>query len=203
MFIFGHVGISLGAAVLISGALTGWRAQSKAQIQTASEKQSLTERTGFKSLSDFLDVRLLMIGSLTPDIVDKPLAFFGFGGGRSITHTLLVLLILSAIGLYIYLARRGSWLLALSIGIFSHLVLDFMWTEPQILFWPLYGWDFPRPPYSLGFSQINIWLNSLLTNPGDIITESLGLAILLAIGWMLIYQGEFKSYLFKGKSISR
>ena len=99
MFVFGHLGITLGAAALVSGAVTNWRKQSNGQAISKPDSQSYLERTGFKSLSDFLDIRLLMIGSLTPDIIDKPLAFFGFGGGRSITHTLLVFLILSITGL--------------------------------------------------------------------------------------------------------
>lgn len=203
MFIFGHLGITLGAAALVTGALTNWRKQSNSQTHSAPERQSYSEKTGFKSLSDFLDIRLLMIGSLTPDLIDKPLAFFGFGGGRSIAHTLLVFLILSAAGLYIYHNRRSAWLLAIVIGIFSHLVLDFIWADPEVLFWPFLGWVFPGPLYNPGFSQINFWLNTLLTNPGDIISESIGLAVLLGIGWMLISRGELKSYLLKGKSISR
>jgi membrane-bound metal-dependent hydrolase YbcI (DUF457 family) len=199
MFIFGHIGITLGASVLISGTLAKLRGPSDTQTRSTFKNKSFSDRIGLNSLSSFLDIRLLAIASLAPDIIDKPLAFFGFGGGRSITHTLLVFLILAAIGLFLFFTRRNTWLLTIAIGIFSHLVLDFIWADPEILFWPLYGWEFPGPEYSLGFSQISIWLNTLLTNPGDIISESLGLAILLGIGWMLISQGELKSCLLKGK----
>src|SRR5665811_1301066 len=51
--------------------------------------KSFSETIGLNSLSRFLDIRVLMIGSLFPDIIDKPLGFIGFGDGRSITHTLL------------------------------------------------------------------------------------------------------------------
>ena len=110
MFIFGHLGITLGAAALVSGALTNWRKQLNGQTYSLPERQSYLEKTGFKSLFDFLDIRLMMIGSLIPDLIDKPLAFFGFGGGRSIVHTLLVCLILSVAALYIYHIRRSTWL---------------------------------------------------------------------------------------------
>jgi hypothetical protein len=200
MFIFGHLGISLGAASLVSGAISHLSRSSNSETQPSPENKSLLDRIGFRTLSRFLDIRLFMLGSLTPDIIDKPLAFFGFGGGRSITHTLLIFLIFSGIGLIIYLSHRSTWLLAIALGIFTHLVLDFMWADPEILFWPLQGWIFPHPVRSLGFSQIGIWLNTLLTNPEVILSESAGLAILLGIGWLLANQALLKSFLQKGKS---
>ena len=65
-----------------------------------------------------------------PDIIDKPLALWGFGGGRSITHTLLVFLLVAVTGAYLYLNHRKTWLLAIAIGMFTHLILDFYVGHP-------------------------------------------------------------------------
>jgi inner membrane protein len=204
MFIFAHVGFTLGAAALVSGALTKWGRpdipdHNSSDSPSTLEKRSLSDRSGLKSLSRFLDIRLLIIGSLMPDIIDKPLAFFGFGGGRSITHTLLVFLIVSSIALYFYLKQKRTWLLAIAIGMVTHLVLDLIWEAPRVLFWPLFGWAFPAPAHSLGLSQIAIWWNTLLTDPGSDITEAIGLLIILVLTWIILNQKNLKSFLLKGR----
>ena len=62
MLLFGHAGITLGAATLIAGV-------------TAKKRNSGKENPSwFTSLSRFVDIRFLLIGSLLPDIIDKPVA---------------------------------------------------------------------------------------------------------------------------------
>ena len=38
------------------------------------KKESISVRIGLGALSRFLDIRILMIGALVPDIIDKPLS---------------------------------------------------------------------------------------------------------------------------------
>jgi len=99
MFIFGHVGITLGAATAVSAGIAKLRSASQGppavnaktlpSNKIKDKPESISERIGLGALSRFLDIRILMIGALVPDIIDKPLSFMGFGNGRSITHTLL------------------------------------------------------------------------------------------------------------------
>ena len=205
MFIFAHVGITVGAATLVSGAISkfehpiGRRSQSLSNPSSPNNKKSLSEIIGLKSLSEFLDIRLLVVGSLFPDIIDKPLAFFGFGDGRSITHTLLVTLAVLFTGLLLSMNYKKTWLLAIAIGMCTHLILDSMWFTPHTLFWPIYGWGFPSPGQRIGFGQINIWWSTLITNPTVDIFEGIGLVIISGIAWIIISQRKLKSFLIKGK----
>ena len=203
MFIFAHVGITLGAAVAVSGAINNWPRTSKAGVspglESSSPHESFSERLGLKALSNFLDIRLLMLGSLFPDIIDKPLAYWGFGGGRSITHTLLVFMVILVTGYYLYLNHKKTWLLAIAIGVFSHLVLDAMWASPPTLFWPLYGWDFPRSANEPGLNQIRLWWKTLISDTAVDVTEAIGLIVLLGIGWVLIGKKGLKEFLLKGR----
>src|SRR4030042_5426408 len=116
MLIFAHAGIALGAATLVAG--------------VANKKQSShnTKISWFASLSRYVDIRILLVGSLLPDIIDKPVwqYFFRetFSNGRIFSHTLLFFLVLAIAGYYLYRRYRQVWLLTLAAGAFSPLVPD-------------------------------------------------------------------------------
>jgi inner membrane protein len=205
MFFFAHVGITLGASVLVSGAVNSWRKASNSSpketqpVRTLTKTESFSEAIGLKPLSRFLDIRLLMVGSMVPDIIDKPLAFLGFGNGRSITHTLLVFLVVLLTALYLYVNHKKTGLLAIAIGMFTHLVLDFMWVTPHTFLWPTDGWGFPTPVIRPGFGQIKEWWNTLLNDAGVDISDGIGLLVLLGAGWIVIKQKGLKAFLQRGK----
>jgi len=67
MLIFGHAGITLGATALLNGALT------KSYSLCAGGRASW-----LASLGNRIDIRLLLLGSLLPDIIDKPAGQFSF-----------------------------------------------------------------------------------------------------------------------------
>ena len=100
------------------------------------------------SLANRIDIRLLLVSSLLPDIIDKPIGQLWLRGtlnnGRIFCHTLLFLLIITFIGVYLYRTRHRNWLLVLSGGVFTHLIFDEMWLMPGTLLWPLYGLAFER-----------------------------------------------------------
>ena len=80
----------------------------------------------------------LALGSMLPDIIDKPLgwAIYGTPGmGRIYAHTLLFLLVLISISIL----ARSRETASLSGGVASHLILDSMWLRPATLFWPHWG----------------------------------------------------------------
>jgi len=105
-------------------------------------------------LRKFIDFRYLALGSMLPDIIDKPLGKLVFAqtlaNGRIIGHTLLFSLFLALLGFYIYGKKGNPALLACAAGSLCHLLEDRMWANPATFFWPLFGWGFPRgcPDYT-------------------------------------------------------
>jgi len=190
MFVFGHIGITLGAAVVISGSIQAIRIPNNLPGRPA-----LPLKSWIESLGRFLDIRLLVIGSLLPDIIDKPIGIFLFGDGRVFMHSLVVSCLITLAALYLYLRRRQTRLLALAGGMVSHLVLDSMWLSPYIFYWPGYGWAFPLEVTN----YLDIWLEILMHNPAVDITEGLGLIITMSISWYLMKQKKFMSILVRGR----
>ena len=128
-----------------------------------------------------LDLLFLALGSILPDIIDKPLGLLLFGSpnmGRTFAHTLLFLLILAAISLRL----RDIRLASLAWGVLVHLILDSMWNSPVILLWPLLG-GFPRAPYLDTLSYLQILLSGL-EEPGILIPELLGLGYILILVYL-------------------
>ena len=185
MLILGHVGLTLGTATLLAGA-------------RRSNRFSLA--TLVTSLGSYIDIRLLIIGSLLPDIIDKPVGQFffreTFSQGRIFSHTLLFLILVTLGGLYFYFRRNRVWLLVLSFGTFSHLILDQMWRTPQTLFWPLYGFTFARAELAEWIPDI---LSALLTSPQVYLPELGGAIILLWFGLILMRRKKVYAFIRYGQ----
>lgn len=126
-----------------------------------------------------VDMRFLVLGALLPDLLDKPIGTVLFpeaiGTGRWVGHTLLFSSVLMAIVLLVTRRgrRRRAWM-ALTIGSMIHLILDGLWTTPEVLLWPFLGFDFPPGPeaYWSGF------LGRIFDSPWGIAGEVVGLAYL-------------------------
>ena len=207
MFLFGHIGITLGAAVIVTGLITSRsrslsRQKGVRQPEFHSDETLPIRKRVFRlkswtmSLGKFLDIRLLIIGSILPDIIDKPIGMFLFGNGRVFTHSLLVTLFLLLVGGYLYLNYKHTGVIALGIGTFTHLIFDQIWLTPNILFWPLLGWGFTE---GVRTNYIPGWLSILFSNPYVYISEAIGLLVILGFIWMLISEREFKLFVMKGK----
>jgi len=204
MLVFGHTGVTLGVAVLLNGVLA-----KKYSLPTEENRSSKhpehSVRVGvrplsFASLGNRLDIRLLLIGSLLPDIIDKPLGQFffreTFNNGRIFCHTLLFLILITLAGYYLYRNRRKTWLLVLSFGTFIHLIQDQMWLVHKTLLWPIYG---------LAFEKIDIihWMQeipyALRTDPGLYVPEIVGAMILVAFVAMLVRRKRVYPFIRKGQ----
>lgn len=124
-----------------------------------------------------LDFRWVLLGTVLPDLVDKPLGMALGLSGRVWAHTALASLVLTLVGLLV--ARRGSVALAwLGFGTWTHLLLDRMWEMPQTLLYPLYGFAFPPGTQSLlGYVLL------LLTDPVVWGGEIVGASVLIAMAW--------------------
>jgi inner membrane protein len=168
LIFLGHVGITLGAAAAAAG-----------MVQRRGEKVSW-----WAALSKYADLRLLVIGSMLPDIIDKPVGhvFFRktFENGRIFSHTLLFLIVIAAIGFWIYKKRHSNWIIVLAFGTLVHLICDAMWKTPETLFWPLLGWAFPK--LDLEAWAHGLW-HAICTEPTLYIPEIFGLIVVL---WLAI-----------------
>lgn len=134
MLLFSHVVLTAGANKI---------------YHLINSKTTATQAIGFsngfppdRQYADHSDYRLIIFGSMLPDILDKPLWLFSqaalFPSGRSYGHTLLFSLGLFFVGLIIG-NLKGRFFKTISIASVSHLVLDLMWRNPVTLFWPLLG----------------------------------------------------------------
>jgi inner membrane protein len=213
MFFFGHIGITLGSAVLVKGlfdAGRGLQRQRQGQAVTSNidtaaaaapeasvlTRGILTVAKWTESLGKLFDLRLLVLGSLLPDIIDKPVGIFFFGEGRIFTHSLLITLLFLVTAFYLQVNHKKTALLAVALGMAAHLVLDSMWGNPQVFLWPLYGWGFPP---GVRTSYLDVWLNTLIHNPGAYLTEAIGLLILVVLTAALSLKREFVRVLVKGR----
>lgn len=146
------------------------------------------------------DMAFLALGSMLPDIIDKPLGLLAFGtpaAGRTICHTLLFVLVLAALAFYLKDLRLAS----VSVGVLAHLTLDFMWQSPVILFWPLFG-NFPVVR-ELGVSDyIQVLLNGL-RNPMVGVPEVLGLSYLLFLAFesRSVLEAKWRNIVAMGRDV--
>ncbi len=136
MLLCAHTGLTLGAVKSLS--LVRSLSRRKGVTTTSNVKKAATT-LGHCSLRNFIDYRLVLVGSLLPDIIDKPLGIILLGNGRAFAHSLLFNFILISIGIWLYYKRRRSGFLIFSLCSAGHLILDEMWHNPVTLFWPLYG----------------------------------------------------------------
>jgi len=167
MLLFGHIGVTL-AVFIVLGLLDP-------QIKT------------------IIDPKYLVIGSLLPDIIDKPVGMVIFSSilanGRIIGHTLLFSISILLIGLYLYDERKDIRILSLTSGTFFHLMEDQMWGDPRTLFWPLFGWSFPKDSIDRSGLEYLLALFSESFHPQ--FTESyipeilgIGVTVVLALYWL-------------------
>lgn len=178
MFVFGHVGLT-----------------------------SLTARAIEKSTNEKrIDYRLVVIGSLLPDLIDKPIGRIlfqsRFESGRVFAHTLAFVLLLTGIGLYrFYRYKKIGWLV-LAGGSILHDIFDQMWMFPKILFWPLLSGAFKKPAHGLAKGSLT-WLppeyHRLITNPYNYIPEIIGAIIIIYFVVRLYKYHGFNAFLKTGK----
>jgi hypothetical protein len=108
---------------------------------------------------------LAVVGSLLPDLVDKPVGYLLYGDvlghGRLYLHTLLFLLLLSSLGLLVS-RLSGSRYGTLAAGFSGlHQVMDLMWLTPVTWFYPFLGAFPTEMPVDLGAWFLALEVGSL------------------------------------------
>ena len=211
MLVFGHVGITLGAALTLSSLQNSLHPANTAPYEEEKPLSSLSKEVRthnnssinnslFLSLVKRINMRLLLVGSLLPDIIDKPIGQLLFketlSNGRIFSHTLLFLILIALFGLFYYRHYGKIWPLFLSFGTFMHLILDQMWRIPKTLFWPILGVKFERID-STGYIE-RIW-HGLFSDPTTYIPDLLGLFILVWFFGILLYMRTFYAFIKYGR----
>ncbi len=132
----------------------------------------------------------MVIGSVLPDLIDKPLGRVIFaeaiGSGRIIGHSLLFIFILLVIAVVIWRYRGSIAGFGLSIGALVHQLLDSMWKLEAIWFYPLYG-PFPTGSYAEGYAFTYFWRHLHAQQ------EWLALILLFLVGIVILaewYEGK-------------
>jgi len=195
VFVFAHTGITAGTALLLNRFIGGHSANAakgSGESSAGTPAEGRFAEVWVTSLGRRIDLRVLLVGSLLPDIIDKPLAvlYSGTLGGRTFSHTLLFLLATAIAGLCLYLSRHKSWLLVLAFGVFMHLVLDEMWLRPGTLLWPLQGLSFGGPVAS---HSLAVYLLIFF------ISEAVGLVVLGWMAWVLFRRGKVRAFIRHGQ----
>lgn len=114
----------------------------------------------------------LIIGSLFPDLIDKPLLFLKFSSGRGFAHSLLFV-VFSFLVLHIISLRNGALSYSFLVGCLFHLALDLPGTP---LFYPFVEYD-----YDMLENPVGYWYEVLWTNPLVLFTEIVGLIIIIGV----------------------
>ncbi|HEY50428.1 MAG TPA: metal-dependent hydrolase [Dehalococcoidia bacterium] len=209
MLLFGHIGITLAATAL------GFRLTDKLRNRITEDRVGGSSPTSdsshlkiqpdnrmsfFRSLANHVDIRFLLVGSMLPDIIDKPVGIFLFqetySNGRIFSHTLLFLILLMVAGLFIRGYSGKTWGLALSIGTVFHLLLDKMWQTPKTLFWPILGFGFEKTET---FDYLSKVFYVLLNEPAVYIPEIIGFIAFVLFAWELLNRRITIKFLQNGR----
>jgi hypothetical protein len=134
-----------------------------------------------------VDVRFLLAGALLPDLIDLPLgtvlAADAYSNGELWAHSLLLpVAYMAGVLLSTRRGRRRRAMMSVGIGWLFHLLLDGMWVDQRVLFWPFFGLELPTgeaPYWSLAWKRA-------LSDPWRWGQELAGLAYL---AWLWVRHG--------------
>ena len=141
-----------------------------------------------------VDYRLVLLGAILPDLIDKPLGAVLHLEARLWAHTFVFLGAILALSLVPRL-RGLRWV---GFGDAVHLLVDLMWWQLPVLLWPALGLGFPPGDQSFGG-----YLTTLLTDPYVQFGEIAGGLILLLAAWRygLFSVSGLKKFLKDGRLV--
>ena len=143
MILFGHIGMTLAATRLAD--------------------KTIINRKTIAIIRD-IDYRFVILGSLLPDILDKSILLFlsgeKFKTGRLFAHSLLFSLLIFILGIAVWYGYKKSWVFILAACCFIHQMLDEMWKQSNIFFWPFYDFLSSRI-----HKLLQVWVPGMLKTP--------------------------------------
>lgn len=177
MIFFGHIGITTGVF-------------------------KVCENTGKrnKDIHRGYDFRYVILGSILPDIIDKPIGAWllrsTFHNSRIIGHTLLFSILLIMCGLYRRFKKGRKDMLLVGAGCIVHLILDSMWLYRGTLLWPLYGLKFPERAEG---NWLNMSLERLIQDPFYYLSEAGGFVYMLFLFLRGYNKDKLRGFIDKGR----
>ncbi len=143
-----------------------------------------------RRIVDRIDYRLVLIGALLPDLIDKPIGRILFhdyfdGNGHLYGHTVLAALVVILPGILLVVRWSDPRLLAMGIAMLSHLAVDPTNHSPELLLWPLLGTEFPQV--------------TLLGPKMTVLTESISALLLLAAGHYFYRTNQLEHFIRTGR----
>jgi LexA-binding, inner membrane-associated putative hydrolase len=132
----------------------------------------------------------LIIGSMLPDLIDKPLSLIWATSGRGIAHAPFFQILLFVPLFCIFKDKIIPK--SLLIGTVIHLILDLPYIP---LLWPFFQYE-----YGYGDDHIGDWIYTITHNPLVISTEIIGIIGLLLIAFkhqLILDVEKIKNYLFR------
>jgi hypothetical protein len=180
LLLLGHVGITFGLVYYLIGPLRPGRAA--------------------------IDYRVVALGAILSDLVDKPSGWALGILGRNVGHTFLFAAVLTAALLLplvvpdrmprALVKRLSNPFPYLAVGVWTHLALDRMWELPSVLLWPGMGLAFPP---SDGFGLLDYL--AALSDPYVLGGELAGLILILsmALRHRLYLPGRLRAFLASGR----
>ena len=181
MFVFGHVGLTWGGALLLTRLARRPRPAASPPPETS------------------IDLRLIILGSMLPDLIDKPVGVFVLGDevstGRAFAHSLAFVSAIGGAALLCSGAPRRL-LMPVLLGAAAHLVFDRMWMQPETLLWPLLGWRLERVDVSDWVEQM---LEQLFSDPYTYVSEAAGAALVVILLAFMIRRGGLRDFILNGR----
>lgn len=207
MDIFGHVGLTLGVAYAghraVGEGLLGRYLGKRAGLGAGTQPGASTGDTEADAPLRFagVDYRLLIVGSVIPDLIDKPIGLWLApdlvnGSTRGIAHSLAFALVLLAVLSFAFRPRFSPSSLALGLGNAGHLLLDQMWGSSRILLWPFLGSDLPQRARSISqYADSKLWdVLKFYADPPELI----GAILILALAVKLLRDRAVRGFLRSG-----
>lgn len=204
MFVLGHTGFTLLSTYLIERALSrpGARSSILSRHKNNQDTQGHDTLNDKSSIDVKIDYRLVLLGSMLPDFIDKPLALWLlpniFGITRTIGHSALLGGVLLLLGGVLILRTKRTGMFVLALASLGHLVLDRIWSLPEVMWWPCYGWGFPKED---GAGTIKGWLDTLFSSPTTFVPEIVGGLVLMSMVFSLRRRRRWLGFLHHGRPV--
>ena len=165
-------------------------AREVAAARSGSPDESTGDIPAVARTSDAIDFRLVALGSLLPDLVERALKRTVFRGAADVNehtlgHTLLLNLGVLIAGLRLAAGGGDARFLSVGMGALTHLLVDPVMRAPRTLFWPLLGFSFPH-------------VRGLGTLP-TIASQVAAGAVVLGVAQALVRRGHLRRFLFSGR----
>ena len=198
----GHIGFTLAGAVpaeyLIRRVVTLRRGNRHAEGLAAGGVTTPAHRHAFAY--SFFDFRLVMIGSVIPDLLDKPIGFFLApelvnNNLRTFGHGGLFALAVLALALAATYFLRNPQLIVMAGASMGHLVMDQMWLQKRTLLWPALGLEFRRGTTTLS-EYITFHIHGLLRPE---LLDYAAWAVILGFLAYVVFSSSILSFITTGR----